>query len=148
MGMDIQGIHLKGWKFFFYLRNAAQMQSQVPDTGKLTLKDIDKMLETVTPETIHKFINEEGTPTQTFNEYLQQHRIEMNDAINKALVIPYEDLDVFSALLFLQRTGIITGEYIDSSSQKFGKLDVTSYFVQLRALDNHFKKYYAPSIMK
>jgi hypothetical protein len=146
MGMDIQMLHLKGWRFFYYLRNAAGMSNEIPDTGKITGADINKFLAKVSPQTVHEFENEPSKPKQTFQEYLSAHRIEMNDAINKILVIPYEDLDLYNSLLFLRRTSILTGRYIDGNDTTFGYLDVIAYFRQLQGLDNHFHKNYYPSI--
>jgi|GEM_PF-5666351 len=147
MGMEIQSIYYLGWGFIYNLKNAAGMLD-IRDTGKITFQQVEQMSKIVTPQTVHKFENEPGQPTQTFEEYLKKHGEKMDNAISKALTIPYEDIELVSLLLHVQRDGIITGRYSDASRQRFKQLDVTGYYTFLNMLNNYYKHHFEKLIDK
>jgi hypothetical protein len=139
MGMELVDVNSLGLNFFYNLKNAAGA-SHIHDTSKMTVADIEGMLKIVTPQTVHKFENEIGQPKQTFESYLAKHGEEMEKAINKALTIP--------TLLYLQRLGIITGNYSDTSRQQFEKLTVYQYYILLKKLGCRYTDHYSSLIDK
>lgn len=146
MGMDISNLHSKCLGLFFNLKNAAGMQDEITDTGKITYENVIKMIGIVDLETMHTFSNEPGSPKQTFRVYLENFKAEINDTINRALAIPYDDSELSLILLQLQRNTIVTGHWIEKDEKKIGQLDIGAFYIQLKLLDCYFKKHFAPII--
>jgi hypothetical protein len=146
MGIDIHSIYLKGLGLFFYLRNASNIQSEIPDTGNISLEDVEKMISKVDLNTTHTFINEPGRPTQTFKVYLEIYKSRMNESINNALVIPYDDEELSLVLIQLQRTPILTGQLFEKNESKIDQMGILIYFTQLKRLEYYWEKHFKPFI--
>ncbi|MBK6643643.1 MAG: hypothetical protein IPG39_21650 [Bacteroidetes bacterium] len=102
IGMDINILHSRSWMLFMHLRDAAGMESEIPDTGNIQYEDVKKMMSVVNFDTVHKFNNERGTPTETFKSYLDKFSVKINIAINNSLLIPYDDAELTLLLLQLK----------------------------------------------
>lgn len=146
MGMDIQMLYFKGLKFFFHLRNAAEMRDELKDTGKIEIKDIGTMIDKIDFDKIYLFENEEGFPRQTFKDYLDKYSVDVNNAIIKALSVPYDDSILSLKLLELQRESLISGTWKALGNRKFSKLDILGLFIELKCLDCYFKQQFADTL--
>ena len=147
IGMDINILHSRSWMLFMYLRDAAGMESEIPDTGNIQYEDVKKMMSVVNFDTVHKFNNERGTPTETFKSYLDKFSVKINIAINNSLLIPYDDAELTLLLLQLKNCSVVSGQRLHNYGNMFDELEICNFFTMLKELECYFDKHFAPQIL-
>ncbi|MBK8875156.1 MAG: hypothetical protein IPN13_15095 [Bacteroidetes bacterium] len=132
--MDINILHSRSWMLFMHLRDAAGMESEIPDTGNIQYEDVKKMMSVVNFDTVHKFNNERGTPTETFKSYLDKFSVKINIAINNSLLIPYDDAELTLLLLQLKNCSVVSGQRLHNYGNMFDELEICNFLQCLKNL--------------